>query len=300
MDDAARNVFFYSDGDRIAGYLHSPGDWKEGDAPRPAIVVLAGYSGNTQADCTHMMKRLCREGWFVFGFDYRGFGNSEGERNRHRPLEQAQNTFDALSYLQTVPGVDPQRLGIFGTSFGGANGVYVAAHDDRVKCLVTSVAVTHGERWMRLIRRPYEWLAFKDRVLSEARERVVTGKSTRVPNGEIMIRDPDAERQRAMHAERGHTFPSDERDLESGEAVMRYRPEWVVDRISPRPVLMIYAENDNLVPPEEQLSCFARCGEPKKLVKLPNAGHYDSYEFRNPAVAQVVYAETIEWFRKYL
>ena len=298
MDASA--VFFYSDGERIAGYLHTPDGWKPGDARRPAIVVLAGYSGNTQADCTHMMKRLCAEGWFVFGFDYCGFGNSEGRRNRHRPLEQAQNTYDALSYLQTVPGIDPERLGIYGTSFGGANGVWVAAHDERVKCLITSVAVTNGERWMRLIRRPWEWLAFKERVLKEAQQRVQTGKSTLVPNGEIMIRDPDAQRQREMHGERGHSFQSEERDLESGEAVMRYRPEWVVDKISPRPVLMIYAEHDNLVPPEEHLSCFAQCGEPKKLVKLPKSGHYDSYEFRNPVTCQVVYTETITWFKKYL
>lgn len=297
---AMSNVNFYSDGARIAGYLHAPDDWKAGDSPRPGIVVLAGYSGNTQADCTHMMERLCAEGWFVFGFDYRGFGESEGQRNRHRPLEQAQNTFDALTWMQTVPGIDPERLGIYGTSFGCANGIWVAAHDERVKCLVTSVGVTHGERWMRLIRRPWEWLAFKERVMAEARQRVVSGQSTLVPNGEIMIRDPDAQRQRAMHAERGHAFQSEERDLESGEAVMRYRPEWVVDKINPKPVLMIYAEHDNLVPPEEQLSCFAKCGEPKKLVKLPKAGHYDSYEFRNPEMAKVVYAETIAWFRKYL
>jgi pimeloyl-ACP methyl ester carboxylesterase len=296
----ATSVSFYSDGDRIAGYLHTPEGWRQGDAPRPGILVLAGYSGNTQADCTHMMKRLCAEGWFVFGFDYRGFGASEGPRNRHRPLEQAQNTFDALTFMQTLPGIDPDRLGIYGTSFGGANGIWVAAHDERVKCLVTSVAVTNGKRWMKLIRRPWEWLEFKDRVLDAARQRVTTGKGTLVPNGEIMIRDPDAQRQRAMHAEEGHTFQSEERDLESGEAVMRYRPEWVVDKISPRPVLMIYSERDNLVPPEEQLSCFARCGEPKKLVKLPKAGHYDSYEFRNPSMAEVVYAETIAWFTKYL
>jgi pimeloyl-ACP methyl ester carboxylesterase len=293
-------VSFYSDGDRIAGYLYTPADWKPGDAPRPGILVLAGYSGNTQADCTHMMKRLCAEGWFVLGYDYVGFGKSEGKRNRHRPLEQAQNTYDALSYMQTVDGIDPERLAIYGTSFGGANGVWVAAHDERVKVLVTSVGVMNGEEWMRRIRRPWEWLAFKERVLQEARQRVVTGKSTLVPNGEIMLRDPESQRQREMHAQAGHTFQSEERDIESGEAVMRYRPDWVVDKISPRPVLTIYAEHDNLVPPEQQLICHEKCGEPKKLVKLPKAGHYDSYEFRNTEMCQVVYAETIAWFRQYL
>ena len=293
-------VTFYSDGDKIAGYLFTPDDWKAGDPPRPGILVLAGYSGNTQADCTHMMKRLCAEGWFVFGYDYVGFGKSEGKRNRHRPLEQAQNTYDALTYMQTVPGIDPERLAIYGTSFGCANGIWVTAPDERVKCLVTSVGVTDGYEWMRSIRRPWEWLAFKDRVLKEAQKRVVSGEGTLVPNGEIMLRDPESQRQRDMHAQAGHTFQSEERDIESAEAVMRYRPDWVVDKISPRPVLMIYAEHDNLVPPVQQLSAYEKCGEPKKLVMLPKSGHYDSYEFRNTVTCQITYTETIAWFKQYL
>jgi dipeptidyl aminopeptidase/acylaminoacyl peptidase len=293
-------VTFYSDSDKIAGYLFTPNDWKAGDPPRPGILVLAGYSGNTQADCTHMMKRLCAEGWFVFGYDYVGFGKSDGKRNRHRPLEQAQNTYDALTYMQTVPGIDPERLAIYGTSFGCANGIWVTAHDERVKCLVTSVGVTDGYEWMRSIRRPWEWLAFKDRVLKEAQKRVVSGEGTLVPNGEIMLRDPESQRQRDMHAQAGHTFQSEERDIESAEAVMRYRPDWVVDKISPRPVLMIYAEHDNLVPPAQQLSAYKKCGEPKKLVMLPKSGHYDSYEFRNTVTCQITYTETIAWFKQHL
>lgn len=293
-------VTFYSDSNKIAGYLFTPADWKAGDPPRPGILVLAGYSGNTQADCTHMMKRLCAEGWFVFGYDYVGFGKSDGKRNRHRPLEQAQNTYDALTYMQTVPGIDPERLAIYGTSFGCANGIWVTAHDERVKCLVTSVGVTDGYEWMRSIRRPWEWLAFKDRVLKEAQKRVVSGERTLVPNGEIMLRDPESQRQRDMHAQAGHTFQSEERDIESAEAVMRYRPDWVVDKISPRPVLMIYAEHDNLVPPAQQLSAYKKCGEPKKLVMLPKSGHYDSYEFRNTVTCQITYTETIAWFKQHL
>ena len=50
---------FYSDGLKIAGYLYAPSDWKEGDPLRPGILVWAGYSGNTKADCTHIMQQLC-------------------------------------------------------------------------------------------------------------------------------------------------------------------------------------------------------------------------------------------------
>ena len=293
-------VTFYSDGLKIAGYLYSPDDWKPGDAPRPGILVLAGYSGNTQADCTHMMKRLCAEGWFVFGFDYQGFGKSEGRRNRHRALEQAQNCYDAISYLQGVPGVDAERIGLYGTSFGGANGVWVTAFDERVAVLVTSVGVMNGETWMKQIRRPWEWLEFKKSIVGDAQRRVREGTPKMVFHGDIMLRDPDSARQREMHKEAGQAFQSEERDLESAEATMRYRPDWVVDKISPRPVLFIYAEWDNLVPPQQQLDCYAKCGEPKKLVKLPKSGHYDSYEFRNLEMSQTTYRESIAWFKQHL
>ncbi len=54
------------------------------------------------------------------------------------------------------------------------------------------------------------------------------------------------------------------------------------------------------MPPDQQLNGYAKCGEPKKLVKLPKVGHYDSYEFRNLEMSQVTYRETIAWFKQYL
>jgi len=292
-------ITFHSDGIRLAGYLCAPADWRPGDPPRPGILVLPGYAGNPLFDCIHAMRRLAAEGWFAFSFAYRGFGQSEGARNRHRPFEQVQDTYDALSHMQTIEGIDPERLGIFGTSFGGAHGIWVAAHDERVKCLVTSVAVTNGERWMRMLRRPWEWLAFQDLVAEDARRRTKGDSGAIVPLDEIIIRDPDSLRE--MQAQRGKTLQkSMELDLASVDALIRYRPDWLVHRISPRPVLMIYGERDNLVPPAETLECFAQCGEPKRLVKLPRANHYDSYEFRNPETAAIVQREAAAWFRQYL
>ncbi|MCC7107053.1 MAG: alpha/beta fold hydrolase, partial [Chloroflexi bacterium] len=276
-----RDISFYSDGLKIAGYLYTPDDWHEGDPPRPGILCLAGYSGMKDVYLLPTVERLAREGWFTVAIDHRGFGISEGKRGRHRPLEQAQDAFDALSFMQTVPEIDPDRIGIFGTSFGGANGIWVAALDERVKVLVTRVAVTNGDRWMRLIRRPWEWRAFKEMIESDARRRVVTGEPTMRPLPEIMLPDPHTAMVLREHLSKGANFVG-EYDLESAEACLRYRPEWVVDKISPRPVMFIYSELDNLVPSEEQIACYAQSGEPKKRVRLPGAQHYEAYAFINP------------------
>jgi polyribonucleotide nucleotidyltransferase len=50
----------------------------------------------------------------------------------------------ALTFLGTRPEVDAARLGIYGTSYGGATVVWVAAIDSRVKCAVSVVGVGHG------------------------------------------------------------------------------------------------------------------------------------------------------------
>ncbi len=64
--------------------------------------------------------------------------------------------------------------------------------------------------------------------------------------------------------------------------------------------MFIYSENDFLVPVQEQISCYEACGEPKKIVKLPGAQHYESYYFCSPEHHEIGMVEAIEWFRKYL
>jgi hypothetical protein len=60
--------------------------------------------------------------------------------------------------------------------------------------------------------------------------------------------------------------------LEYVDETLRFVPEWVVDRIAPRPVLFITTDDDRLVPPEESYRLYERAGEPKKLVVLRSEG----------------------------
>ncbi|CAN0567923.1 unnamed protein product [Laminaria digitata] len=159
--------------------------------------------------------------------------------------------------------------------------------------------VADGERWMQSVRRPHEWEEFKAKVEEAETKRVLTGEKTHIPLPEIMLTDPHTQMViDQFHAKSGRYNP--EYDLESAMANMRYKPEWVAHRISPRPVLMVYAENDCLVPPAEQLSCYEALGEPKKLVKLPGIQHYESYQFCNAEAHAIQKAEALEWFEKYL
>jgi hypothetical protein len=293
------DIHFWSNDLKIAAYFYTPKDWRPDDPPRPAIVVLHGYSGMKDVYGMDVPQRLWEEGYFVLSYDYPGFGVSEGKRGRHRPMEQAQATYDAVTWLTTVDGVDAERIAFYGSSWGGANAIWCGAFDERVKVIVSAVMVSDGERWMRGVRRPHEWMAFKAQVEEAERKRVRTNEKTMMALPEIMLTDPHTRSVIEQFHARDATY-NPEYDLESAAACWRYKPEWVAHRIAPRPVLMVYAEHDMLVPVEEQLSCYAALGEPKRLVKLPGAQHYESYRFCHPELHEIQMVEALDWYRKYL
>jgi dipeptidyl aminopeptidase/acylaminoacyl peptidase len=85
--------------------------------------------------------------------------------------------------------------------------------------------------------------------------------------------------------------------VETAEATMEYKPEEVVDRISPRALLLIAVEHDMPCPKEEYESMYARAGEPKKLVVLPGLRHYDVYGGEG---LQKTASLAVDWFRQHL
>ena len=215
-------------------------------------------------------------------------------------MEQAQDTYDGITLLEATEGVDPARIGIYGTSYGGAHSIWVAAFDERVKVAVSAVGVGNGDKWLRSVFSAYEWSRLKERVRVAARERVLTGKRTMVPRTYLCPDDPDKPKPKLIEEVHG-IAEVNEYDLESAEALFRYRPEWVAGRISPRPVLFIYGEDDVMVPAEDgPLAVYAACGEPKKLVRIPDGRHNDIYKVVNPECFEKCVRETIAWFDQHL
>jgi len=83
--------------------------------------------------------------------------------------------------------------------------------------------------------------------------------------------------------------------LSSMENLRAYEPGWWIERIAPRPLLMIVADADRVTPSEDALDAFARAGEPKRLVML-KGGHFVAYdeEFETSVT------EAIGWFTEHL
>jgi uncharacterized protein len=148
-------------------------------------------------------------------------------------------------------------LGIYGTSYGGATVVWVAAIDPRVKCTVSVVGIGNGARWMRSVRRPDEYYDLLERSAEDRTRRALEGASEFVERSEILLPDRQSA-ELGMAARRNNPAAVTKVPLEFVDDTLSFNPEWVVDKIAPRPVLFITSDNDRLVPPAESEAMYAR------------------------------------------
>ena len=288
-------VTFFSEGVRLVGDVYYPDDLRPGER-RAGIVLCHGYTGVKDLYLPDNARVLNQAGYVVLVFDYKGWGDSEGTRSRLAPYSRVADVQAALTFLGTRPEVDAERLGIYGTSYGGATVVWVAAIDARVKCVVSVVGIGNGARWMRSVRRPDEWHDLLERSRRDREKRVLEGESEFVDREEVLLPDRQSA-ELAAAARRNNPHAVKSIPLEYVDQTLEFNPEWVVDRIAPRPVLFITTDDDRLVPPEESRSLYARAGEPKRLVVLKGYGHYQVYA--EPAFSEVM-AATVSWYQQYL
>ena len=288
-------VTFYSQGCRLMGDLYRPDDLGDGEA-RAGILLCHGYTGVKDLYLPDNAAALVAAGYVVLAFDYKGWGESEGPKSQLNPHGRVADAQAALTFLALQPEVDADRLGVYGTSYGGATVVWLAAVDDRVKCMVSVVGVGHGKRWMRSVRRPDEWFDLLEQSAADRERRLRTGESAYVERNAVLLPDRQS-LELATAARRDNPAAVGTLPLDYVDETLTFNPEWVVDKIAPRAALFITSDQDRLVPPEESVALYERAGEPRKLVILKGYGHYEVYS--EPAFSEVM-RETIAWYQRYV
>lgn len=286
-------VGFYSEGAKIRGLLRMPSD---GSGPWPVIVQGPGWLGLHDAKLYERYHHAFTDaGFAVLVFDYRGFGDSEGEHGIF-PIRQAEDIRNAMTYAQTRPEIDPNRIGLFGSGgTGGANPIYVAAIDRRVKCVVSNYAFASGKEWLRSMRREYEWLEFLKRLEADRKKRVTDGASELVnPREEIMVATP--ERKQTTIKKDVDTRVPDRIPLRCADAIMDFAPEEYVSRISPRPIMFVSTEADAVTPEDQTFRLYEKAGHPKKLILQKETSHYKAYD----DYFDYVTPQIVDWYTRYL
>jgi len=286
-----QTVEFFSDGSRMSGILRTPDDMI---ARCPAIVQGPGWLGLKDAKLyLPYHEALTAAGYQVLIFDYRGFGDSEGDRGLLLPNLQLEDMINAVTYLTTRDDVDADNIGVFGSGgTGGGNAVLLAAADRRVRVAVSQVPVADGEDWLHRMRREYEWQEFLHRIDADRKERVISGVGEMVhPREEIMIATPER-RASKVKADVDDRIPTSV-PLRCAEAIMRYKPIDVVDLVAPTPLMFIAVEDDAVTPTDHAFALYNKAGAPKKLLIQRHTTHYAAYAQYG---AEVI-PEIVAWYR---
>jgi uncharacterized protein len=199
----------------------------------------------------------------VLAFDYRGFGNSEGERGWVKPDWQLEDILNAVTYLETRPEVHPRRLAAYGIGgTGGGNAIVAAAVDPRIRAVAVQSVVADGADWLHRMRREYEWVDYLRRVEADRRRWVVEGTGELVdPRQDLIVETPERRQvgpKKDVDARMDPKFY-----LRSADFIMRYRPIDVVHRIAPRAVLITSVEDDVVTPEDHAVALYERAGPPR-------------------------------------
>jgi hypothetical protein len=122
---------------RDAAATSAPAGTRATASRAPTILHVHGNAGNV-TDHIWFTEYLPAHGFNVFIFDFRGYGQSEGRAWTRGPLIDDTNA--ALDYLLTRADVDPQRVGMYGQSLGGAIGLNVMAQRKEIHAAVIESA----------------------------------------------------------------------------------------------------------------------------------------------------------------
>jgi fermentation-respiration switch protein FrsA (DUF1100 family) len=294
-----RDVTFTSSGLRCSGRLYLPDDLKMGEKA-PAIVMAHGLSGVKEMGLSDYAERFVAAGFVTLVFDYRFFGGSEGEpRGQVFPLEQVEDYRNAITWVSERPEVDPQRIGVWGTSFSGGLVLHVGIHDIRVKAVVAQVPAALNPEIRRVIN-PEAWENARRTFVQNRIERYKTGevkyiKVVSSENEPCVLPGSDAYEGYMTLGESAPTWRN-QITLESLEKMREFDPVSMIHLISPRALLLIPAEKDEIIPLTAVKAAYEKAQEPKEMTALP-IGHFEIY--REPWLSKAS-SLAINWFEKFL
>jgi hypothetical protein len=276
-----RDIEFDAEGVTLRGWFY-PAEGA-GSAAGPAVVMAHGFSAVKEMYLDRFAEAFAAAGLNALVFDNRCFGASDGEpRQEIDPWAQVRDYRHAITYLCTVPEVDPQRIGIWGSSYSGGHVLVVAAIDRRVKAVVSQVPLISGHANLRALVRSDFIAGFREMFDADRLARFQGKPPAMVP---VVDKDPLAASALPTpdswdwFSSTGDTrAPSwrNEVTLRSVEMFTEYEPGVYLPWISPTPLLLLVAVGDHLVPSELAIAAFDTAHQPKELIIMPG-GHFDAY-----------------------
>jgi pimeloyl-ACP methyl ester carboxylesterase len=127
---------FNSQGIRCSGDLYLPTGIKN-----PPIVIMAhGFAAEKSFGLPAYAQKFASNGLSVFMFDYRCFGESDGEpRNYVDPGRHLQDWQAAIAHVRSLSAINTKKIALWGSSFSGGHVIVTASKDKNISAIVAQV-----------------------------------------------------------------------------------------------------------------------------------------------------------------
>ncbi|MFO7584446.1 MAG: alpha/beta fold hydrolase [Anaerolineales bacterium] len=197
-----------------------------------AVVIFVHGLGSNRGMFWDDVSMLHRHGYGMLLFDLRNSGVSDGEITT-MGLQEARDVDGAVAFVISQPGVDADKVAVFGHSMGGATAILAAARNPAISAVIAQSAYT----------------SLEDNVSASIKQ--LTGLPA-FPFAPLVV------------------FFGEQ---QSGMQIRQVRPIDDIGKISPRPVLLVHGAQDNLVPVSNVYQLYEAAAQPKEILVIRNAGH---------------------------
>jgi uncharacterized protein len=290
MTAQRRKADFPSAGSRCAAW-HYPGE------NGACVIMAAGLAVIKEAGTDRLARRFHDAGYSVLAFDYRRLGESGGvPRQLVRIGDQLADWHAAIGFAASLPGVDRDKLAIWGFSASGGHVFSVAAHNPSVAAAIAHSPLADGIDAMHNALRhttPRALARLAGRAAADTVGGLVGHDPLLVPlAGErgmvASLTTPDS-RNGASALNPGNRYPQWQQNVAARSAIRVgfYRPGRFASRIR-CPLLVVAYEADGVAPPQPAIRAAQRARR-GQLALLPG-GHYTAFLDGEQQAAQVVLA----------
>lgn len=300
-------VSFRSDGVELRGWLYRP----EGPGPHPLLVLAHGYSATHAFHYWRTAQAYAQAGMAVLDFDGRNLGLSGGtERQVIRVNEQVDDVRAALAFARTLDGMDPSRVGLYGSSLGGGLAIAAAAGDPELAALVLVMPFIDG--LTNLPGTPMSKRLWLMRQCLADRAGRLAGRQRRVvpvfgqPNGrpavvdrdqcwDAMLEEMHPDGEWLEHGIRYRTADDEYvNEVTAWEVLeqLRFRPGRKLTSVM-APVFMLIGTRDTVTPPGPQRRAGRAANA--EIVEMP-ANHFDV--FRQSVAFDQAHAAQLDFVRR--
>jgi len=222
--------------------------------------------------------RFSAAGYACLVFDYRNFGDSEGQPRQLLDIGmQLADWAAAVAYGRTIPGIDNTRIVLWGTSFGGGHVIATAARLPGIAAAVAQCPFTDGLASARtlspLITARLTVRALRDVIAAWLGEPPVMVPTVGRPGEVALMNAPDAYPGYLALLPDGVQLPN-EVAARIALQIITYRPGRYTAKIA-CPILFCVCETDSVAPAAPTLRFAAKA--PHREVRTYPEGHFAIY-----------------------